>query len=172
MGLLRRYTRGMNRDSGIIFAICVLAILVGGILYLGATPDTKPTEEVSFSVLSAGAAAVEMHEQKNYRVLDEEHFVEVWKLAYGTEAPMPNVDFDTHEVLAVFDGERTSGGYKVEVERILDLGTVREVRIVRTAPGTSCITTQALTSPFQMVVVPKTDNRIDRKDVNATVACE
>ncbi len=162
----------MNRDSGIIFAICVLAILVGGILYLGATPDSKPTEEVSFSVLSAGAAAVNMQEQKNYRVLDEPHFVEVWELAHGTETPMPSVDFATHEVLAVFDGERTSGGYEVAVEQILDVGTVREVNIVRTAPGASCITTQALTSPFQMVVVPKTDNRIDRKEVSATVACE
>ncbi len=165
----------MNRDTGIILAICVLAILVGGILYLGATPDSTDstsTEEVAFSVLSAGGTALEMREQKNYRVLNEEHFREVWDLAYGEGVPMPSVDFTVYEVLAIFDGERMTGGYEVGVRRIVDVGTVREVSIVHTAPGASCITTQAFTSPFQMVKVPKTDNSIDRKDVNATVACE
>ncbi len=172
MGPSWRYTKGMNRDSGIILAICVLAILVGGILYLGATPASAPTGETSFSVLSSGTMAVEMREQKNYRVLDEEYFVEVWQMAHGAGTPMPSVDFTTHEVLAVFDGERPTGGYEIGIERILDQGDVREVRIMHTAPGASCITTQALTSPFQMVVVPKSDNTIDRTDLHATVACE
>ncbi len=164
----------MNKDTGIILGVCVLVFLVGGILYLGSGRSTETpggTEEVSFSVLSAGAAAADMREKKNYRIVDEAQLAMIWALAHGDEAP-PVVDFTSNEVLAVFDGEHTTGGYEISVERILDQEDVREVRIVHAAPDASCVVTQAVTSPFQIVIVPKTDRDIDREDLSATVACE
>lgn len=162
----------MSRDAGIILGILVLAILVGGILYMGSTPPVPAGREVSFSVLSAGAAAANMTEQKNFRATDAAQLAEVWALAHGEGAKPPAVNFEKEEVLAVFDGERPSGGYGVSVERVVDNGSVREVSILHAAPGPSCATSEAVTSPFQIVRVKKSDNQIQRRDTGATVACE
>jgi hypothetical protein len=67
----------------------------------------------------------------------------------------PAVDFGEEMLLVAAMGERTSGGYTIEVEAAaLDGGTLR-ARLVETSPGPTCATTQAITCPAAAVRVPR-----------------
>jgi PrcB C-terminal len=84
----------------------------------------------------------------------------LWKAHAGLK-PIPGVvDFSQEFIAAVFLGTRPSGGFGVEI-----LGTRREAAALvieyrERAPAASDIVTQALTSPFHIVKVPRFDGPI------------
>jgi hypothetical protein len=64
--------------------------------------------------------------------------------------PIPAVDFDRESVVLVALGTRNTGGYNVLLESAsLDGGQVH-LTVRQSAPGASCITTQALTQPVDL----------------------
>ncbi len=153
----------------------MLAIGIGAVLYVMGVENNAPRAQeaaVSFSVIAEGANA-SLSERKNFKIENREQLEQVWALAYGqTTVALPSVDFEKYEVLAVFGGQKNTGGYTVAVKEIMDNEDTRRITITHTVPGSSCVTTQALTSPFQFVRVEKSEARIDRKDEILTVACD
>lgn len=67
-------------------------------------------------------------------------------------------DFSTHQLLAVFDQIRSSGGHVIEIARILENDAALVVEVV-TDPGSGEIT-QIMTQPYHIVSIPKTDRPI------------
>jgi hypothetical protein len=66
----------------------------------------------------------------------------------------PQVDFGRDLVIAVASGERSSGGHDIEVQKVTRSGGELRIEVLRTAPGKDCMTTQALTQPVDVVMVP------------------
>lgn len=164
----------MKRDAVIIGAVCVVAIVFAVWFFLTEQPRTVVVEPkaVSIEVITTGTNA-RITEAKNYRIKNAEELREVWYRALGPEAPaVPVIDFSTHHVLAVFAGEKPTGGYDVGVQSVVDTETAREVFVVRVEPGESCMNTQALTSPYQFVAVPKSELPIVRTDMQVVSSCE
>jgi len=159
----------------ILLGMCVIAIIVGVVIFVASpvAAPTGPSAKAMIQVIGEGSTAAVMTEKKNYHVTNYAQLADVWRLAYGPGSPgIPDVDFATENVIAVFDGQKSSGGYDVDVTEVVDQGGTRTITIVHTAPGPGCITTDALTSPFQLVVVPKSDDKISRVDTDVTVACD
>jgi PrcB C-terminal len=165
----------MQRDTLIIGAVCVLAIAVGAWLFISEGEQVMRgagNGEVMFTTIQHGTQAVGISERTNYRVKTQEELVQLWERTYHQDAPdMPMVNFDTHHILAVFDGTRSSGGYDIRVGKIVDDGQDRYVTIIHTVPGESCMVTDAITSPFEFVLVPKSMARIVREDVEEVREC-
>ena len=65
--------------------------------------------------------------------------------------PAPAVDFTRETVLLVALGRRSSGGYAVRVDAVTRRGESAVVRYTVTSPGPGCMSTQALTSPVEVV---------------------
>ena len=89
-------------------------------------------------------------------------FVYVARSAAGFEnlralvADLPaadEIDFNKSAVVAAFAGEKRSGGYAVKIGQ-----TGAAVNVAETAPPPDALTTDALTYPFQIAVVPTADN--------------
>ncbi len=164
----------MNRDAIIIGVACLIAILLGGWLFLS-NPSEKPTGgEVEITVLAEGQNSGSITTQKNFRIQNAEKLAELWRLVYGeSDDLIPAVNFERNEVLAVFDGTHSSGGYSIEVSSVVDEnGIARRVAVTRRTPGESCVTTQAITSPFQIVVLPISSLPIVRTDASIIVSCD
>ena len=68
----------------------------------------------------------------------------------------PPVDFSRDMILLAAMGNQPSGGYAVTIESILDRPEGQIVFVRHTAPGPSCGTTAAITSPLDAVIVPAT----------------
>jgi hypothetical protein len=65
--------------------------------------------------------------------------------------PAPAVDFSRETVILVALGPRTSGGHAVRVDAVTRSGESAVVRYTATSPGPDCMSTQALTSPVEVV---------------------
>jgi len=146
------------KDTLFIGGLCLVIVVVGAALYFFEPEhgDTRTEGSVRFSVLTEGETAVNVDREANYRITSQKELEELWGLVYGTERPhMPHVDFDHEEVLAVFDGTHSSGGYEISVKEVIDDGLTRTVYITHTRPGEECVTASAITSPYEIVTLPK-----------------
>jgi hypothetical protein len=179
------------KDILIILGMCIAAILVGTVLFF--SPSPAPVQEnalpagsdqsagagtaaiakeaVPFRVLDAGTDA-RMTARKNYAARDEESLARLWQMAHGDEnIPLPSVDFANEYVIGVFAGGKSSGGYSIAVDAVSDYGDVRTVAATVSEPAPSCITTQALTSPYQIIAVPASLSALKAEDATAIVPC-
>jgi PrcB C-terminal len=70
---------------------------------------------------------------------------------------MPEVDFSKEMVIFVTMGRKNTGGYSIQVTKVEPMGDKLRITVSRTAPPAGAMTIQALTAPFQIVAVPKSD---------------
>lgn len=68
---------------------------------------------------------------------------------------LPKVDFEKSNVVAIFMGQKNSGGYSISIESVtLDNGTL-SIKTKETRPDG--MATAVMTAPFTIAVVPKTN---------------
>ena len=86
---------------------------------------------------------------------DQFTWASVWAQAYQSYTPQaPPVDFGSYRVLVAALGQRGSGGHDIRIDSIgrFEHGSVAYV--TTTTPGSTCLTTQALTQPVHILRVP------------------
>lgn len=177
------------RDLVIITGMCAAAILIGAWLYFYGPTDllTTPeqpaqsaqsasasnaapvTTDVSFTVIGHGKSAT-VTERKNYAVYSADDFAKVWKMTGSTEK-IPTIDFTKAYVVAVFAGNKPTGGYVISVKGIKDAGNARNVDVLIEKPGKGCVTTESVTSPYQIVRVPFSEASLGHSDVEVETPC-
>jgi hypothetical protein len=73
--------------------------------------------------------------------------------------PMPAVNFETYDVIAVFLGSRSTGGYSVQIGDIEETSwegsPARIVHLKTIEPAPGMMNTMALTQPFHIMTAPK-----------------
>ena len=74
--------------------------------------------------------------------------------------PLPNVDFNREMVIAVFMGEKPTGGYSIQVTGVKASENALTVTYRTKQPPPDAIVTQALTQPFHFVAVPKSSRPV------------
>lgn len=67
---------------------------------------------------------------------------------------LPVVDFTDHEVLALFAGQKPSGGYRIGVDGITAQAAGTRVDVALLAPGAGCAAAAVITAPYAIVQVP------------------
>lgn len=70
--------------------------------------------------------------------------------------PPPQVDFERNTVVFVSAGSRPTGGYALAVERAEVYQGKLSISARESAPQPGSMLTQALTAPFEIVLVPRT----------------
>lgn len=104
-----------------------------------------------------------MTEPQEVVIRNSEDWQKLWSQIHGTLEPMPSVptiDFSTHMVVGYFLGQRSSGGYSVSIEEVLETGDAITVTLTTTRPGRNSIVSQALTSPYAIQAIPKNDKNV------------
>lgn len=164
----------LMKDILIIGVACAAALLLGGWLYFsgGNSVPGGGAGTVSMIVLDEGQDAGSVISRTNYRIKSQEELEELWNMVHGTGAPN-TIDFSKKEIIAVFDGTHVTGGYEVAISSIVETeGGSRTVSIVRTEPGENCMTTEAISSPFQIVVVTKSEVPYAHEEKTVVRDCE
>lgn len=91
-------------------------------------------------------------------VFDAPTFADAWGRAFANhdpKPPVPEVDFETDFVVVVALGERSSGGYAIEVAGAREEGGGVVIGILATSPGKGCPVTLAMTQPLDIVKVKR-----------------
>ena len=81
--------------------------------------------------------------------------------AEGT-SQFPAIDFEKHMVVAVFAGQKPSGGYGVKIEEVIYAAAKKTVWVLyrETPPPPGAVTTQVLTYPSHVVAVRNVDGEV------------
>lgn len=90
----------------------------------------------------------------------------LWK-AHDPNDPAPPVDFTKTTAVGVFLGTKPTGGHGVEITRVRRDGPALVVEYVEHAPPRDALVSQALTSPFQIVAVPRHDGPVEFRRTTA-----
>lgn len=111
-------------------------------------------EEIVWERIAAGAQATGFERPEYLLVRDRAELLRLWNRAHGAQLsvpPVPTVDFARETVLAVFLGQKPTGGHGLAVEAVTQEGSDVFVDLRVTEPTAGSFTTQALTSPWIMV---------------------
>lgn len=169
-----------------IIGVALVAIAIGAGLYhiqpqlkgtayapQGAAAPVAQAAPVSFRVLDSGVHASGVTNATNYAAYSESSYLKLWGMVHGTDkTPPPNVDFSTEYVIGVFAGQKPTGGYTVAVDTVSDENGTRTVHIALTKPGPGCITNQMVTSPYQLIAVPRSDAALAHAESDIATPCK
>jgi len=125
-------------------------------LETAASAAGSAAQQVAWEVLAQGQQAVGFDKPQYVLVKSSDQLTNLWYKAYGSQLnvpPVPNIDFSRETVLAVFDGQKPTGGYDLKVRSVTVENGELYVDLVKQQPQQGQITTQALTSPWLLIHV-------------------
>ncbi|MBU1852417.1 MAG: protease complex subunit PrcB family protein [Candidatus Omnitrophica bacterium] len=120
---------------------------------IGPRPEIKINIEKEWKGYRSGYT-----EPKRLVISTLEEWEEVWKNVHSLVIPrpeLPEIDFGKEMVIAVFMGERNSGGYEVEIIKIVDTGEEIVIKVKEKELPLESFQTMALTQPYHIVVIKK-----------------
>jgi hypothetical protein len=110
---------------------------------------------VSFRVLDSGSRSGIAAPQEMVATSAEE-WERLWQAHQAgafPQRPLPAVDFSTSLCVAIFAGERPTGGFEVKIEQVVESANGLEVTYRVSRPPAGAIVSQSLTSPFEIIAV-------------------
>ena len=92
---------------------------------------------------------------------DEAALSAVWRTIFeGTPlVPVPTVDFAQKMVVLLALGPRNADGYTIHFDSMTVQAGMAVIGYTVNTPGLDCIPSQVVTSPVELVVVPRVDGR-------------
>ena len=79
---------------------------------------------------------------------------------------VPEIDFSREMLIGIFTGQKSSGGYTVEIVNILKEERVIKVLYKEKAPLPEEIATTAFTQPYHFIKIPKEDLEVIFPNIN------
>lgn len=142
------------------------------------TPTLKPTltptpsMELNFEPFLGGYFG-EISEKKNSVITTQAEWMPISKkVALERSAPLPAVDFNKEMLIAVFQGEKSTGGYGIEITKIIENENNIEVFVKEAEPEPKCIVSQAFTRPYHIIKVKKSDKEVLFKTETVVTKCD
>ncbi|HET8552513.1 MAG TPA: protease complex subunit PrcB family protein [Gammaproteobacteria bacterium] len=136
--------------------------------------DSAANPSVPFEVVLSGRHSG-VYKQYFTVIRDSETFASVWRRATARQYPQPAppaIDFSRSMVIAVFLGERRSGGYQIGVGALTPTSNGLQVTVRETRPGAGCNTTQALTEPFEIIKTAADAAPVHFRKLIVTTSCD
>jgi len=154
----QKIDRNPEQFSGLLLIGLILIFMLVGeaeIISSSAESNKEGTISLSFSTIDRGFRSG-IKERKLVTVKSEKEWGELWRLHKGAflpEQPVLRVDFKQEMIVAVFSGEKKSGGYGIEITKIEEKQEEGEliVLFLETQPPPKAMVTQALTQPYHIV---------------------
>ena len=87
----------------------------------------------------------------------------LWKRYSSIQAnppPTPPINFATEMVVGLFVGEKSTGGYEVEITRAERRDSKLYLYYVEKSPPRDAMVTQVLTQPYHLVKIPRDDTPV------------
>lgn len=136
------------------------------------TLETSTVANSFVTIEQSQFASYKFSEKTNEIINDSQSFETLWEDIHANTTPLPElpeIDFTEYTVIASMMGVQNSGGYSIEISEIAASDDIIGVKIEEREPGSDCVTTGALTSPFHIVKVPKSPDGDVRFTTDRTV---
>ncbi|GAB1309772.1 hypothetical protein KH5_24550 [Urechidicola sp. KH5] len=120
----------------------------------------KETNYLAFEMLIKDSSGG-FQSAKNSVIKSQSDLEQLYAQINKTRKPgyqVPEIDLKEEMVLALFMGERSSGGYSITVSKIVEKEDAMEVHYVETAP--KGMATMAITQPFYMCKTKRSEKEV------------
>ncbi len=121
--------------------------------------NADSSKEIPYETISKGALSGH-NEKRNYVIKDNDQWNELKIKINPDISALQEVDFNQAMVIAAFQGTQNSGGYSIEIIKVIDTENNIEVHIKEVVPAKDSVTTTVITSPYHMVKVSKDTKEI------------
>ena len=140
----------VNKKAYVNLGIVIAAILLLAGAYL--LYDRQPVEEaiVPFENIRVEVPSVFFEDREAFLINSAEEYEET----FGEGA---DIDFGEHSVIAVFSGEKPTGGYEIEITGITETTNRIKINVLETIPGEDCVVIQVITFPYDVVLIESTE---------------
>jgi hypothetical protein len=150
----------LKRQVCILIAVLLIFLIVFPAFSCGT--DSSEAKDVHkepgfTSILKGFDSSLTTKEQ--YVIKNEEGFKKLWQ-DINAVIELPEVDFSKEMVIAVFMGEKPTGGYGIEVTSVYEYRDKITVNVKEKEPGPDEIVTQALTYPYHIVTTKSIDKEV------------
>ena len=141
----------MFKNRVLLIGVCLLFLSCKPVQQV--VEKEKDKYEVVFKSQLGGKKEKSNQVIKNY----EEFNALITALNIGEESfgKLLAIDLEKHDLVACFLGEKTTGGYDIEVTDVLFTKTTAEIILKETGPEKNEFVTDAFTSPYLFVIIPK-----------------
>jgi len=146
----------MKASPKVLTGIVISIVLAGFVIvFVEPTLGILPSTDVPFETVDPGGG-YGYEERDNFVIRDSLTWENLWQELYSGHFPVPEVpeiDFSSEILIAVFQGERSSGGYFSNITRITKTITDYNVYIDEIHPGENCGTITVMTYPYHIVKI-------------------
>lgn len=137
--------------------VCLIAVLT---MSCASTKSNSTAQQITHEVLLQGSNGGYTTPKKMI-IKNQKELQSVYTQINLTRKPgyrVPKVNFKEEMVIALFIGEKSSGGYAISISKIEDLETEVHAFIKETQP--EGMATMAITQPFYFCKIPRTEKQI------------
>ncbi|MHA2135700.1 MAG: protease complex subunit PrcB family protein [Candidatus Thorarchaeota archaeon] len=138
-----------NRE---IAAIVLCLTIIGASVVVVVFPNLN---SIPFEILDLGGFCG-ITARVEYKITEEQDWETLWKDMNNISSlvpELPPVNFTTDTLIAVFQGERATGGYLTTITRIVLTGTNYVVYVDEEHPGSGVGVLMVYTQPFHIVKI-------------------
>lgn len=158
---------------GIIIAAVISLFIIFNFTSIFRYDYTQPVDSVNyipFITLQKGSYSDVSSEQT--RIINSSaEWADLWTQMFPTQMIASAVDFEDRIILAAFLGQKMTGGYSVEIYRITETQNSLEVDIIRKSPGSNCMLSQSISSPYHIVELDRTKKKINFNFESEIIDC-
>lgn len=112
-----------------------------------------------FDIIAEGSYS-NLTDADSWVIKNENAWTEFKDQGYIQEEILTPIDFDSHTLIAVSQGEKPTGGYGIHVAEIEEFENELVVHVISSAPDENDTVTLAFTQPYQVVRIGKTSKTI------------
>lgn len=120
--------------------------------------------EWGFDVLCKGDLS-RIDYQKNYVIKSNSEYQNMLNESW-VSCPLEDINFSSYMVVAVFMGEKNTGGYSIQVKRVIEYIDRYVIEIERTYPRDGDIRIMWISHPFQVIRTKSTDKPVTFKYIS------
>jgi hypothetical protein len=120
----------------------------------------RPATDLTLRTIekSAGAGS-RITTQRTVAVRTERKWKSIWRQLHRPAKKLPKINFAKRTIIVATQGERSSTGYGIRIERVVLDGGELTLHVVETEPDPAlgCLFAQVITHPYHIVSIRRTD---------------
>jgi len=125
-------------------------------------PATEPDGTRLFFQTISQRAMSGVTSPEEHVITDDKEWAGLWARIHSNEMPVPNmpqIRFDKESILGVFMGTKNTGGYGIEIKRVIDTGKKIIVLVEQISPPEGAMVTMAITQPYHVVKIENPEGK-------------
>jgi hypothetical protein len=129
------------------------------------------SQELSYEIIYQSSKSSSNPFKGCYTIESRDDMVNIWKKAFGTYKT-PKIDFENNTVIAIFRGICPSLSFGVCVEKIEEKEDEVLINVCYSNPGPNCRQSWAISSPYVIIKIRKTDKWIRFSEYEIINECQ